>query len=72
MTLIHEIAHLVAFENYGRNIKPHGQEWKHTFQQLMVPYIRPEIYPNHLLPLLARHFRNPSATSDTDTTLALA
>jgi hypothetical protein len=49
-----------------------GQEWKHTFQQLMVPYIRPEIYPNHLLPLLARHFRNPSATSDTDTTLALA
>ena len=72
MTLIHEIAHLVAFEKYGRNIKPHGQEWKHTFQQLMVPYIRPEIYPNHLLPLLARHFRNPSATSDTDTTLALA
>jgi hypothetical protein len=70
MTLIHEIAHLVAFEKYGRNIKPHGQEWKHTFQQLMVPYIRPEIYPNHLLPLLARHFRNPSATSDTDTTLA--
>jgi hypothetical protein len=51
MTLIHEI-HLVAFEKYGRNIKPHGQEWKHTFQQLMVPYIRPEIYPNHLLPLL--------------------
>lgn len=72
MTLIHEIAHLVAIEKYGRNIKPHGQEWKHTFQQLMVPYIRPEIYPNHLLPLLARHFRNPSATSDTDTTLALA
>ncbi|MFV8362227.1 SprT-like domain-containing protein [Flavobacterium sp. ZT3P35] len=72
MTLIHEIAHLVAFEKYGRNIKPHGHEWKHTFQQLMVPYIRPEIYPNHLLPLLARHFRNPSATSDTDTTLALA
>lgn len=72
MTLIHEIAHLVAFEKYGRTIKPHGQEWKHTFQQLMVPYIRPEIYPNHLLPLLARHFRNPSATSDTDTTLALA
>lgn len=72
MTLIHEIAHLIAFEKYGRTIKPHGQEWKHTFQQLMVPYIRPEIYPNHLLPLLARHFRNPSATSDTDTTLALA
>lgn len=72
MTLIHEIAHLVAFEKYGRNIKPHGNEWKYVFQQLMVPYIRPEIFPNQLLPLLARHFRNPSASSDTDTTLALA
>lgn len=72
ITLIHEIAHLVAFEKYGRLIKPHGSEWKYTFQQLMVPYIRPEIFPNQLLPLLARHFRNPSASSDTDTTLALA
>ncbi|MCG9794024.1 SprT-like domain-containing protein [Flavobacterium algicola] len=72
ITLIHEIAHLVAFEKFGRNIKPHGNEWKHTFQQLMVPYIRPEIFPKQLLPLLARHFRNPSASSDTDTTLSLA
>ena len=62
----------MAFEKFGRNIKPHGNEWKYVFQQLMVPYIRPEIFPNQLLPLLARHFRNPSASSDTDTTLSLA
>ena len=72
ITLIHEIAHLVAFEKFGRNIKPHGNEWKITFQRLMVPFIRPEIFPQHLLPLLARHFRNPSASSDTDATLSLA
>lgn len=72
ITLVHEIAHLAAFEAYGRNIKPHGEEWKHTFQQLMVPFIRPEIFPNQLLPLLARHFKNPKASSDTDATLSLA
>lgn len=72
ITLIHEIAHLVAFEKYGKNILPHGPEWKHTFQQLMVPFIRPEVFPTQLLPLLARHFRNPKASSDTDATLALA
>lgn len=72
ITLIHEIAHLVAFEKFGRSIKPHGEEWKYTFKKLMIPYIRPEIFPNQLLPLLARHFKNPSASSDTDTTLALA
>lgn len=72
ITLIHEISHLVAFERFGRNIKPHGNEWKVTFQRMMLPFIRPEIFPNQLLPLLARHFRNPSASSDTDTTLSLA
>lgn len=72
ITLIHEIAHLVAFEKYGRNIKPHGDEWKLTFQRLMVPFIRPEVFPTQLLPLLARHFRNPKASSDTDATLSLA
>lgn len=72
ITLIHEIAHLVAFEKFGRNIKPHGNEWKYTFQRLMVPYIRPEIFPAQLLPLVARHFKNPSASSDVDATLTLA
>lgn len=72
ITLIHEISHLVAFEKFGRNIKPHGDEWKYSFQLLMVPFIRPEIFPLNLLPLLARHFRNPKASSDTDATLSLA
>ncbi|WP_298220618.1 SprT-like domain-containing protein [Flavobacterium sp.] len=72
ITLIHEISHLVAFEKFGRNIKPHGSEWKYTFQRLMIPFIRPEIFPGQLLPLLARHFKNPTASSDVDATLSLA
>ncbi len=72
ITLIHEIAHLIAFNECGRNIRPHGKEWKHRFQQLMLPFIRPEIFPDQLLPLLALHFKNPRATSDTDASLSLA
>jgi len=72
ITLVHEIAHLVAFEKHGRLIKPHGVEWKMTFQRLMVPFIRPEIFPHSVLPLVANHFRNPSASSDTDARLAFA
>ena len=72
ITLIHEIAHLVAFEKYGRRIKPHGLEWKHTFQHLMLPFIRPEVFPSKLLPLLAKHFKNPKASSSTDTQLSVA
>lgn len=72
MTLIHEIAHLEAYQNFGRFIKPHGREWKQTFQYLMLPFLRPDIFPNELLPILANHFKNPKASSDTDAELALA
>ena len=72
ITLVHEIAHLAAFEKYGRMIKPHGNEWKLTFQRLMVPFIRPEIFPHSVLPLVANHFRNPTASIDTDARLAYA
>lgn len=72
ITLIHEIAHLVAFEKYGRRIKPHGREWKQTFQHLMLPFIRPEVFPPKLLPLLALHFKNPKASSSTDAKLSIA
>lgn len=72
ITLIHEIAHLVAFERFGRRIKPHGKEWKYTFQELMVPFIRPDVFPNQLLPLIARHFKNPKASSSTDAQLSIA
>lgn len=72
ITLIHEIAHFEAFNKYGRNIKPHGKEWKYTFQHLMLPLINPQVFPQQLLPLLAKHFKNPKASSDTDVKLALA
>ncbi|WP_459211022.1 SprT-like domain-containing protein [Aquimarina rhabdastrellae] len=72
ITLIHEIAHLIAFERYGMRIKPHGIEWKKTFQHLMLPYINPGVFPAKLLPLIARHFKNPKASSDTDAQLSIA
>lgn len=72
ITLIHEIAHLEAFNNYGRFIKPHGVEWKRTFQHLMLPFINPDVFPDSVLPVLAKHFINPKASSDTDIHLALA
>lgn len=72
ITLIHEIAHLVAFEDHGRFIRPHGIEWKRSFQQLMLPFLNPAVFPSDLLPLLAKHFKKPTASSDTDVQLSLA
>ncbi|WP_019037847.1 SprT-like domain-containing protein [Psychroflexus tropicus] len=72
ITTVHEVAHLVAFKTFGFSILPHGKEWKHTFQKLMLPFLNPEIFPSDLLPELARHFKNPTASSDTDARLSVA
>ncbi|WP_417886482.1 SprT-like domain-containing protein [Zunongwangia sp.] len=72
ITLIHEIAHLIAFEKFGRTIKPHGKEWKLVFRNLMLPFINPQVFPEKLLPVIANHFKNPKASSDTDANLSVA
>ena len=71
LTLIHEIAHHVTFEKYGK-IQPHGKEWKQQFHHLMLPFLHPTIFPNHMLTPLAHYLKNPKASTDSDVKLPLA
>ena len=71
LTLIHEMAHHTTFEKYGR-IRPHGKEWKQQFQYLMLPFLNPTIFPDHMLTPLAHYLKNPKASTDSDVKLSLA
>ena len=71
LTLVHEIAHHVTHQKFGR-VQPHGTEWKTVFQHLMLPFLDPDIYPKEILPYLARYLKNPKASTDADVNLALA
>ncbi|MDB4297828.1 SprT-like domain-containing protein [Flavobacteriaceae bacterium] len=71
ITLVHEIAHLDVFLNH-KNVKPHGIEWKMTFQKLMLPFLTNKIFPEEILKPLARYLINPKATSDSDINLSTA
>jgi SprT protein len=71
LTLIHEIAHHVTYQKFGR-VQPHGKEWKTIFQHLMLPLLQPEIFPKHILPILANYLKNPKASTDADVKLSLA
>jgi len=73
ITLIHECAHAVVFLKYGHGPKPHGEEWKMAYQQLMLPYLqKPEVFPEPLHKVLVRHMRNPSASANADAKLVNA
>ena len=50
VTLLHEIAHYEAYKSFGAHIRPHGNEWKLTFQRLALPFLNPEIFPAQILP----------------------
>jgi hypothetical protein len=71
LTLIHEIAHHVTHQKFGR-VQPHGKHWKTVFQHLMLPFLHPEIYPLEILPYLAKYLKNPKASTDADVNLSLA
>jgi len=71
ITLVHEIAHLVTHKKHKR-VKPHGLEWKMSFQHLMLGFLKPDIFPNDILPILANYMRNPKASTDSDIHLSFA
>ena len=71
VTFVHELAHYKVYVNYPkRRLEPHGEEWKQTFAQLLLPYLKPEIFPNDVLAALQRHLRHIKASSTADTYLA--
>ena len=70
ITLVHEFAHLVTFQEYSK-IRPHGIEWKLNFQRLMLPFLNTDVFPDEILRLLATHLIHPKASSDGDINLSM-
>ncbi len=66
LTFIHEVAHLHTFTKFGINIRPHGQAWKSTFQEILAPLLSPEFFPRDILIPLRKHMLNPKASSTRD------
>ena len=57
--LTHELAHLLAFENFGNRISPHGSEWKNTFRTMLLESI--SIYSEDLRPIILKFSKAPKA-----------
>jgi len=69
ITTLHEFAHLVTYEEYGRNASPHGKEWKNNFTQLLLPIIDKGHLPKPIENALMKSLVNVKASSCTDVNL---
>lgn len=68
ITYVHEVAHRVVHKPRSRQL-PHGMEWKNKFRELMLPLLNAEVFPDNVLRVLAKHMKNPKASTSADHTL---
>ena len=68
-TLLHEIAHLIAFERYRNTIDPHGKEWKACFSELLKPIVLHHQLPNDIQQALHSYTNHLKASSCSDKNL---
>ncbi|RPD44750.1 MULTISPECIES: SprT-like domain-containing protein [Chitinophagaceae] len=69
ITLLHELAHLLTFEEWGGRVQAHGREWKTTFGKLLEQFIQHDIFPADIKAALLRSLHNPAASSCADEVL---
>ena len=63
VTLLHEIAHLLTFEQYGAKVQAHGREWKNVFGGLLQQFLQQHTFPADIERELMRSLQNPAASS---------
>jgi len=63
ITLLHELAHLLTFEQFGNRVSSHGREWKMIYGKLLQQFIANKIFPAEVERELVGSLKNPAATS---------
>ena len=63
ITLLHELAHLLAHEKYGNRIPAHGRQWKEEYGKILSEFIPKKNFPPEIEKLLVQSLKNPAATT---------
>lgn len=71
ITLLHELAHLLTFEQYRNRVEAHGPEWKQCYGRLLQHFVQLGIFPPDITAALQSSIINPAATANGETALLL-
>lgn len=63
ITLLHELAHLLTFEQHTNRVQAHGKEWKTIYGQLLQQFLQHKIFPADIERELLQSLKNPAASS---------
>jgi len=63
ITLLHELAHLLTFEQFGNHVLSHGREWKAIYVKILDQFLQHRVFPGDIEAELGRSLKNPAATT---------
>ncbi len=66
ITLLHELAHMLAYIQYRRAILPHGTEWQTIFGSLLGKYMGKGIFPDNVEEALVKYQGKIKASTCSD------
>lgn len=66
ITLIHEIGHLITFQQYGNRVLSHGKEWKLAYRHVLEDFMKLNFFPADLHQALLKSLHNLPASSCSD------
>lgn len=66
ITLIHELGHLITYQQYGNGVVSHGKEWKLAYRRVLEDFIRMKLFPVDILGVLLISLHDLPASSCSD------
>jgi hypothetical protein len=66
ITLIHELAHLVTFMEFGPKVQSHGKEWKGVYRKMLEDFLHLSIFPADIRTALKKNLHDLPASSCAD------
>ena len=63
ITLLHELAHLFTYEEFGHRVLAHGPEWKNEFSKILAKFLVKRVFPLDIEKALLKTLHSPAASS---------
>jgi SprT protein len=60
LVYLHEVAHLIVWNNYKRRVAPHGNEWKEQYYKILVHSINNNFFSDEIKQFVAKSLSKPN------------